>query len=187
MIYNYLLNSVNVQTGDIICTTDGNGTFLPGQFWRLIGLLIPGDIDHIVIYIGPEGKCIEAGPKGVNQFFITDNVWNPSTMESQRGGIIDDLYGIAFPLSNKNLSASDELTIREAISLYCNSQLGKPYNINFFDFDTDKSFYCSQLAYKAYISQGINLNTKINIPQIPGTENIIYPEDIWASCINLKI
>jgi len=34
-------------------------------------------------------------------------------------------------------------------------QVGKPYNLNFFDPETAKAFYCSQLAYKAYQSVGL--------------------------------
>jgi len=53
-----------VQTGDIICTTDGGGEIFAGQFWRLVGKLIPGEVDHIAVYVGPQGRCVEAGAKG---------------------------------------------------------------------------------------------------------------------------
>ena len=61
MIYDYEINGVPVRTGDLICTTDGNDSPISGQFWFLIGMLIPGDVDHIVVYTGPQGRCVEAG------------------------------------------------------------------------------------------------------------------------------
>jgi hypothetical protein len=64
MIHTYEIEGLRVQTGDLLCTTDGGGADITGQFWRLIGKLIPGDIDHIIIYVGPGGRCVEAGAKG---------------------------------------------------------------------------------------------------------------------------
>jgi len=187
MVYNYILNGLQIKTGDIICTKDGDDKYVPGQFWRLIGLLIPGEIDHVAIYIGPEGRCIEAGPKGVIQFILNSNSWNANDLVSQRGPLIDELYGIAYPLKNRNYLTSDEEEVREAVSSYCKSQLGKPYNINFFDSTSESSFYCSQLINMAYLSKGISLNSGKNIPNLTGSEVIIFPEDIWESCSNIKI
>jgi len=63
MTYTYQIDGLPVETGDIICTSDGGGPFIDGQLWRLIGMLIPGEVDHIAIYIGPNGRCVEAGAK----------------------------------------------------------------------------------------------------------------------------
>ncbi|GAA0697017.1 YiiX/YebB-like N1pC/P60 family cysteine hydrolase [Paraclostridium ghonii] len=42
---------------------------------------------------------------------------------------------------------------------YAYTQIGKPYNWNFFNTETTDSFYCSQLVYRAYKEvTGINLN-----------------------------
>ena len=79
MIYQYEIDNLPVQTGDIICTTDGinEGTDLKGQFWRLLGKLIPGDVDHTVIYIGPKGRCVEAGARGkVITFEVREHSWD---------------------------------------------------------------------------------------------------------------
>ncbi|MCL4824625.1 MAG: hypothetical protein KJZ57_10445, partial [Anaerolineales bacterium] len=65
MIHTYEINGVPMQTGDIICTMNGKPDILPGEFWRLIGRLVPGDVDHIAVYLGPDGRCIESGAKGV--------------------------------------------------------------------------------------------------------------------------
>ena len=57
--------------------------------------------------------------------------------------------------------------------------MGKPYNLNFLNAETEEAFYCSQLAYKAYQQIGIDLNTGLTMEQLPGTNAIIYPQEIW--------
>ena len=68
---------------------------------------------------------------------------------------------------------------RSLVAQYCLAQLGKPYNLNFLNAETEQSFYCSQLAYKAYKQIGIDLNTGLAMEQLPGTNEIIYPQEIW--------
>lgn len=41
---------------------------------------------------------------------------------------------------------------------YARSQIGKPYNYNFFNVSTTNSFYCSQLVWRAWYNQGWDLN-----------------------------
>jgi len=65
MIYTYEIEGLAVQTGDIICTMNGKPDILPGEFWRFVGRLVPGDVDHVAIYVGPNGRCVEAGTRGV--------------------------------------------------------------------------------------------------------------------------
>jgi len=186
MIYEYQVNGLMMQTGDLICTTDGGGEDMKGQFWRLVGKLIPGDVDHIVIYLGPGGRCVEAGPKGVSVFEISGSIWDSEKMADQRGDLIDELYGVAYPLQGKDLTEAQILSMREDVASYCLAQLGKPYNIDFLDSSGEDAFYCSQLAYKAYLKEGIDLNTRIGIPNIPGTESIIFPQEIWSGCIHCR-
>jgi hypothetical protein len=38
---------------------NGKPDILPGEFWRLVGRLVPGDVDHIAIYIGPDAHCLK--------------------------------------------------------------------------------------------------------------------------------
>jgi hypothetical protein len=45
MIHHYTINGLEVQTGDLICTTDGDDTDITGKLWRLIGKLMPGEVD----------------------------------------------------------------------------------------------------------------------------------------------
>jgi hypothetical protein len=185
MISKYVINGIEVRTGDLICTKDGDTANLMGQFWRLIGKIIPGDVDHIVIYVGPEGRCVEAGAKGkVNTFTVEDYKWNAQNMFMERGPLIDVFYGVVYPLEGRGFNSQEIDQKRLRIGEYSLEQarLKKPYNLNFLDSLTEEAFYCSQLAYRAYYNVGINLNTGKGVPQVPGTESIIFPQEIWESC-----
>ena len=46
MIYTYSLEGLPIQTGDIICTTDMVLEIEAGEYWRLLGRLLPGEIDR---------------------------------------------------------------------------------------------------------------------------------------------
>ena len=69
--------------------------------------------------------------------------------------------------------------MRSRIADYCLAQVGKPYNLNFLNVETGDAFYCSQLAYKAYQQISIDLNTGLAMEQFPGTNAIVYPQEIW--------
>jgi hypothetical protein len=75
MIHACEVNGLPVQTGDIACTMNGKPNIFPGEFWRLVGRLVPGDVDHIANYIGPEGRFVEAGALGVVTFEIHGGFW----------------------------------------------------------------------------------------------------------------
>jgi uncharacterized protein YycO len=51
---------------------------------------------------------------------------------------------------------------------------------------TEDAFYCSQLAYKAYLKEGIDLNTGKGVPHFPGMESIVFPQEIWSGCEHEK-
>ena len=186
-VYTYNINGLTVRTGDLICTTNGNESLGPGQFWFLVGMILPGDVDHVVVYIGPEGRCVESGAKGrVIEFDVMNNTWNANEMVDQRGPLMDTFYGVAYPLAGKHLSDEEESDIRTSIAEFCLEHVKKktPYNLNFTDSKTEDAIYCSQLAYLAYLKNGIDLNTGKGVPKIPGSESIILPEEIWNSCEN---
>lgn len=179
MIYTYQINGMPVQTGDIICTMNGKPDILPGEFWRLIGRLVPGDVDHVAIYVGPEGRCVEAGARGVIAFDVPRGEWDTELMARQRGLLFDTFYGVVSPLDVLGFSSDEEMHMRTAIASYALAQIGKPYNLNFLNAEREDAFYCSQLAYKAYQRVGIDLNTGLAMEQLPGTNYIIYPQEIW--------
>jgi cell wall-associated NlpC family hydrolase len=179
MIYTYEIEGIPVQTGDIICTMNGKPNILPGEFWRFVGRLVPGDVDHVVIYIGPDGRCIEAGGRGVITFDVRFGYWETERMARQRGLLFDTFYGVVSPLDALGLSEQEEYEMREKVAAYCLAQVGKSYNLNFMNSESEESFYCSQLAYKAYQQVGIDLNTGLAMEQLPGTNAIVYPQEIW--------
>jgi uncharacterized protein YycO len=182
MIYTYTIDGLLVKSGDLICTNDGGRAVAAGEFWRLVGKLIPGEVDHIAIYVGPGGRCVEAGPKGVYAYEVEGNTWDGNKMIPQRL-FTDTLYGVAYPLEGRKLSRPAEQAIREDVAVYCLAQAEakKPYNLNFFDSRTEHAFYCSQLVYVAYLRHGIDLNTERDIPSLPGTSSIVFPQEIWSS------
>jgi cell wall-associated NlpC family hydrolase len=186
MIYTYQINGMPVQTGDIICTMNGKPDILPGEFWRLIGRLVPGDVDHVAIYLGPDGRCAEAGARGVITFDVPNGIWDTERMARQRGLLFDTFYGIASPLDVLGFSEEDEILMRTAVAQYVLAQVGKPYNLNFLNPETEEAFYCSQLMYKAYQTIGINLNTGLAMEQLPGTNQIVYPQEIWEGFSHRK-
>jgi Permuted papain-like amidase enzyme, YaeF/YiiX, C92 family len=136
-------------------------------------------VDHVAIYIGPQGRCIEAGAHGVIKFTVFKGEWNTERMARRRGHLFDTFYGVASPFDGLGLSEEEESEMRTRVAKYCLAQVGKPYNLNFLNAETEQSFYCSQLAYKAYQQVGINLNTGLAMEQLPGTNEIVYPQEIW--------
>ena len=179
MIHTYQIDGLGLQTGDIICTMNGKPDILPGEFWRLVGRLVPGDVDHVAIFIGPDGRCVEAGAKGVITFEVPGNRWDSELMAHQRGLLFDTFYGIVSPLDILPVSKEEEARMRNSVVQYAVAQIGKPYNLNFLNPETEQAFYCSQLAYKAYQTIGIDLNTGLAMEQLAGTNQIIYPQEIW--------
>jgi hypothetical protein len=184
MIHTTQINGLTVQTGDIICTMNGKPDILPGEFWRFVGRLIPGDVDHVVVYLGPDGQCAEAGAFGVITFNVDNGNWDAEHMMRERGHLVDTFYGVAYPLAGRGISPELEEQIREDIASYCLAHLGKPYNLNFLNAETEDSFYCSQLVYKAYQRVGINLNTGLAMEGLPGANLIVYPQEIWDGNIH---
>lgn len=179
MVYTYQIEGITLRTADIICTMNGKPDILPGEFWRLVGRLVPGDVDHVAVYLGPNGRCIEAGARGVVTFNVPRGQWNTERMARQRGLLFDTFYGVSSPLQGLGLSEGEEFEMRSTVAAYCLAQVGKPYNLNFLKTETEEAFYCSQLAYKAYEQIGINLNTGLAMEQLPGTNAIVYPQEIW--------
>ena len=130
---------------------------------------------------------MEAGAKGkVIVFDIPDDRWDAERMVPQRGLLIDALYGLAYPLRGRHLDAAMAEAVRERVAQFCLEQAdrGKPYNLNFFNSQTTDAFYCSQLAYQAYLQNEIDLNTGLGIPNLPGTKSIIFPQEIWSGCVH---
>jgi hypothetical protein len=132
---------------------------------------------------------VEACARGVYTFDLEDNEWAPEKMFKHRGRFRDQLVGAAYPLHGLDLAAEEVMRIRWAVADYCLAQAAarKPYNLNLFDPDTEEAFYCGQLAYKAYLPHGIDLNTGKGVPDLPGTDRIVFPQEIWEGFYHLRV
>ncbi len=186
MIHTHTISGLALRTGDLLCTVNGKPEILPGEFWRLVGRLVPGEVDHVAVYLGPGGRCAEAGARGVILFDLSGDTWDAEGMAAQRG-FIDELIGAAYPLEGRGFLPVEEESISVAVSDFCLAQVGKPYNLNFLAPEKEEAFYCSQLAYRAYLGHGIDLNTGLAIESLPGTNRIIYPQEIWSGCVHRRI
>ncbi len=131
MIHTYQIEGLTLQTGDVICTMNGKPDILPGEFWRLIGRLVPGDVDHVAVYLGPDGRCVEAGARGVITFDIPHEHWDTELMARRRGHLFDTFYGIVSPLDALEVTEDEQEEMRKRVAQYCLAQVGKPYNLNF--------------------------------------------------------
>ena len=189
MVHSYEIEGMPVQTGDILCTTDGNNVILPGLVWRAFGALIPGPIDHVAIYVGPDGQCVESGPAGVTVFEVQDNTWDSQRMIKQRSLLTDTLFGVAYPLAGRGLSPAVEAAIRDDVARYCLEQAAsnRPYNFNFLNSRSERAFYCTQLVYRAYLRSGIDLNSARNILGQDCPDSLILPSEIWEGCFHRRV
>jgi hypothetical protein len=142
-------------------------------------------VDHIAVFLGPGGRCVESGTRGVITFDVPGNIWDAEHMVDQRGLLLDQLVGAAYPLEGRGLTSEEQSAIRLEVAAFCLAQVGKPYNLTFLDPDREDAFYCSQLAYRAYIRQGIDLNTGLSMESLPGSNRIIFPQEIWNGCARL--
>ena len=189
-VHTYQIDGLTVRTGDLICTnTTEQESVFAGLFYQFFGMIIPGEVDHIAVYVGPGGRCVEAGAKYcVTTFNINDNTWDSSKLIEERGPILDNFYGVAYPLAGLSLSSEEEVEIRQRVAAYCikQAEANKLYNAIFLDSATEDAFYCSQLAYKAYLKEGIDLNTGKGLPHFPGIDSIVFPQEIWSGCKHEK-
>ena len=186
-IYTHVYNGLRVATGDILCTRDGDADSPLGQIWRVLGLILPGEIDHTVVYVGPGGRCIEAGARGVIAFEMPGETWEAEGLYPQRW-LADTLVGVAYPLEGRQLTNVQEARIRTGVAEYClkQAEFSKPYNLNPFDSQQEGAFYCSQLVYKAYLLQGINLNCNWGVPA-GALSKVVFPQEIWNGCFHRRV
>lgn len=189
MIYCSVISGLPVQTGDILCTRVGDESLLSGMFWRAFGAFVPGPIDHMALYVGPDGRCVESGPAGVVVFDVLDRTWGAQRMVSERAWLTDTLYGVAYPLAGLGLPPEEEARIRSAVAAYCLAQAeaDRPYNFNFLNSHTEKSFYCTHLIYQAYLHSSIDLNSQRHFLGWDGQDGLILPQEIWQACEHRRV
>lgn len=59
---------------------------------------------------------------------------------------------------------------------YARTQIGKPYNYNFFYISTTNSFYCSQLVWRSFYNRGFDLNDGL----------AVWPVDLIQSPLSVE-
>lgn len=189
MVHSYEIGGLPVQTGDILCTRVGDVSILSGLVWRAFGAFVPGPIDHMALYVGPGGRCVESGPAGVVVYDASDRTWGAQRMARERAWLTDILYGVAYPLAGRGLAPEDEVSIRSAVADYCLAQAeaDRPYNFNFFNSRTEKSFYCTHLIYQAYLHSGIDLNSQRHFLGLARPDSLILPREIWEACEHRQV
>lgn len=184
MIYTHSFNGITAKTGDILFTRDGEPGSVFGAIWKMLGHILPGDLDHAALYVGPGIRFIESAAKGVVLVHMEGDRWQGKRYGKERL-LVDELVGIGDPIAGRGISADREVQIRENVLAYCMAQVAeaKPYNLDFFNPETDGAFYCTQLLYKAYQTQGINLHVHKGDEAASLLAPLVLPEDIWNACL----
>jgi hypothetical protein len=188
MIYRYRVDGLWLTTGDLICTTSDWPRSAMMHLLRPLEWCMPGAVKHVIVYVGPDGRCVEAGPRGVIEFQVTGHTWAGERMRRQRGGLTGQLYGVTYPLRGTAYSPHEQMRIRAAVADYCLSQAAarKPYNWRFWDSEREDAFYCSQLAYKAYQPFEVNLNSEYGVPDLPLLRSVVFPQEVWSGCVHRR-
>lgn len=174
---------VIAKTGDILFTRDGEPGSLFGEIWKLLGNILPGDLDHAALFLGPGIRFVESAAKGVVVVEMEGDEWDGTRYGTERL-LIDELVGVGDPTAGRGISPEREIEIRENVVAYCLHQARrqKPYNLRFFDPESDGAFYCSQLVYKAYQAKGIALHEHVGDEAESLLAPIVLPKDLWNAC-----
>ena len=182
------MDGLPIRTGDILCMRDGGRRGVYARLWMAFGALIPGEIDHCALYVGPNGRFVEADIHGVTVLTMPGNHWDSHSLVRKRL-FIDTLVGVAYPLQGRGLARHEETRIRGEIAKYCLTQAiaRKPFNFNFFDATKPNRAYCSQLIADAYRSQGIELNSKPAVPRLGIFRRAVFPETLWAGSPHRRV
>lgn len=184
----YEFDGLPIRTGDILCMRDGGRGGLFERLWMALGALIPGEVDHCALYVGPEGRFVEADIHGVNVLTMPGHHWDAETLVGKRL-FIDTLIGVAYPLQGRGLAPLEESRLRESVAAYCLARAAerKPFNFNFFDATNPRRTYCSQLIADAYRSQGIELDSKLSVPKLGIFRRAVFPEALWAGSPHCRV
>ncbi len=182
MIYEYAIDGLPMRTGDVLCMRDGTQRGFFGRLWTAIGALVPGEIDHCALYIGPDGRFVEAAARGVSVLTMPGDHWDAQLLAGKRL-FVDTLVGVVYPLAGRELAQTEENRIRESVAAICLDQAAadKPFNFNLFDATNPERTYCSQLIAEAYRREGIELDGKQGVPRSRIFRRAVFPEALWNS------
>lgn len=149
-----------LQTGDILVNANLIESGL--EFIDWIQLLGYGGLwHHAGIYVG-NNKVPEAGTDGIEIYPVEDSSFWTSDYTA--------IYRVK--------TTSD---IRQAAADFAHAQVGKPYNLGFFNKGTTSRFYCSQLPWSAYwwsSDQAIDLDQDNGTPWWLDSPGMVTPDDL---------
>lgn len=183
MIHQHSFHGVLARSGDILFTRDGVPDSLFGEIWRVLGQAMQSEFNHCALYLGPGVRFVESAAKGVVVVEMQGDEWNAAPYALERL-LVDELIGVGDPTAGRGLSPQAEQQIRERAIAYCLAQVRerKPYNLDFFNPETDGAFYCSQLVYKAYETENIILHQHRGAAAQHILAPIVFPQDVWEAC-----
>jgi len=180
VIHRYRIQGVPVLTGDILCTRDGDSKGLIGAFWKALGSVVPGEIDHCALYLGPGTRFIEADARGVSVLSMPGQRWDAEALFHRRL-FVDTFVGVAYPLHGLRIPQRQQGRVRLSIANYCLAQhaAGKAFNFNLLDATNPRRTYCSQLIIEAYRSQGIHLDGRRETRRTSILRHAVLPDALW--------
>lgn len=126
-------------------------------------------IGHAAIVSHSSDTTIESfkgnySPLGIDGVQYYTNVWH-----NKKG---------AFWLRAKRASSS----LNTGAVNYASNQVGKPYNMNFFDKERTDSFYCSQLVWQSWFAVGIDIDSNgggvVSPSDIVNSDNLYMVERV---------
>lgn len=188
MLHDHTFDGLSLRTGDVLCLRDGTDRSVYGRVWQAVGALVPGEVDHCVLYVGPGGRFVEANVYGVCALEMPGDRWDAHALVRQRI-LLDSLVGVAYPLAGRDLPAAEEDRMRASVADYCLAQAAadKPFNFNFFDATRPDRTYCSQLIADAYRHEGIELNSNIGVPTERIFARAVFPQELWNGCVHRRV
>ena len=188
MLHDHTIDGLPVRTSDILCTRDGSDRSLYGRVWKAIGALVPGEIDHCALYLGPGSRFVEADARGVSVLEMPGANWDAHALVRERL-FLDSFVGVASPLTDRGLAPADEDRMREAVAAYCLQQVaaGRPFNFDLLDGTDPERAYCSQLIAEAYRSVGIELDSNIGAPSAAVFRHAVFPEELWNASTHRRV
>lgn len=147
------LNPCDLQRGDVILS---HGL---GSAYSLHEALYNGYWTHAGIYLGDGVVTESRGRTNWNCWGTWDCLLpNPGVQTHRLTG--ESSFWDADDWAILRVAAT--AAQRAAASFYAANQTGKDYNWNYLNKDTEDSFYCSQLVWRAYQGQGIDLDSNLS-------------------------
>lgn len=147
------ISTCDMQRGDILLSHSLGATYVAQE------ALFNGYWTHAGIYLGDGVVTESSGRIDCSPWW---QVW--ACLSPQPGVVTDRIQQSTFWTSTDwaILRVTATAAQRDAACVYAVNQTGKDYNWNYLNKDTEGSFYCSQLVWRAYENQGIDLDSNLS-------------------------